>query len=354
MNRKRRFRDRSKGAPFGIMSDAHITIIILFFTAYTFTRDYVEDQSNAVLALILAVFSVIFLVIGSEIVINILFNKTSRGNNMKYRLQLHSHLQATPRYVRAILGKGGLKGVFQISTIILAIVTIILTFHIISLTSNDVPNFPTTKYRIDTVNTYSYIDGRHANNTIYDVEYLIKYSKVRPPKSYDFSIPVPENYGGIALLEESRGLEIKGNYFKNNKIEIENENLLNPLLLHVVYVSKENHDIRELITDKPLPDIENNSILYDSFFVKIENIGGHDIKTVTLNSNVTNWINVDLIQLDSSSWINQPIMIYDNGFPVIQTKIDGRGIITWEISSINSGEQKVYYFKKIDEYTSKQ
>ena len=354
MNRKRRFRDRSKGAPLEILSDTYIAIIILFFTAYTFTRDYVKDQSNAVLALILAVFSVLFLVICSDITINILFNKTSRGNNMKYGRQLHNHLQATPRYVRAILSKDGLKGVFQISTIILAIVAIILTFHIIALTSNDVPNFPTTEYRIDTINTYSYIDGGHANNTIYDVEYSIKYSKMSPPNSYNFSIPVPENYGGIALLEESRGLKIKGNYFKNNTIEIENENLFNPFLLHVVYVSKENHDIRELITDKPLPDIENNSILYDSFFVKIENIGGHDIKTVILNSNVTNWINVDLIQLDSTSWINQPIMIYDNGFPVMQTKINGRGIITWKISSINSGEQKIYHFKKIDEYTSKQ
>lgn len=297
---------------------------------------------------------VIIAFVSLQIIGNALFNKIGRGNNMKYMQQLRKHRQAASRYVRATLSKDIPKIFFPILTIFLAIITIFLTGYVIALTLNDVPNYPMTEYRIDTINTYSYIDGGYANNTIHDVEYLIKYSKIRPPKSYDFSIPVPENYGGIALLEESRGLEIKGGDFKNNTIEIENENLFNPLLLHVVYVSKENHDIRELITDKPLPDIENNSLLYDSFFVKIENIGGHDIKTVILNSNVTNWINVDLIQLDSTSWINQPIMIYDNGFPVMQTKINGGGIITWKISSINSGEQKIYHFKKIDEYTSKQ
>ena len=347
MKRKRKFRESNNRTLQEHLSDSYIRIIILFFTVYTFTRDYVDDKSNAIYALILAMIFVSIIVIGFvffiPIIGNALFNKSSRKNNAK----CGKYRQVALRCVQAILSKDALKAVFQISTII-------LTFYIIALTLNDVPNFPTTEYRIDAINTYGYIDSTFTNNTLYDVEYVVKYSKLLPPNSYNFSIPVPENYGGIALLEESRGLEIKGNDFKNNTIEIENENIFNPFLLHVVYVSKENHDLRELITAKPLPDIENNSLSYDSFSVKIENVGGHDIKAVTLNSNVTNWINVDLIQLNSSSWINQPIMIYDNGFPVTQTKIDGRGLITWKISSINSGEHKVYHFKKIDRYTSKQ
>ncbi|VVB95860.1 Uncharacterised protein [uncultured archaeon] len=29
--------------------------------------------------------------------------------------------------------------------------------------------------------------------------------------------------------------------------------------------------------------------------------------------------------------------------------IDDKGIVAWEINSLNSGEQKVYYFKRMNE-----
>ena len=139
----------------------------------------------------------------------------------------------------------------------------------------------------------------------------------------------------------------------NDTVKIINVNKTNPLLLHIVYVSEEQFHPNHLIYEEPLPDIKNNSIATNSFYIKIRNIGEYDIKTLKIQSNVTRWVDVSLIQLNNLSWTNQPIIIFDCGLPVTQTIINSSGVVTWEINSIKSGEQKVYYFKQIEEFTHK-
>ena len=237
----------------------------------------------------------------------------------------------------------------------LTVVLVAQTDYIQQLTSNDVPNFPTEEYRIDILGTNNYIDSGFGNYIIYDVDYVIKYSKMKPPKTFNFSISLPTKVEGFIIVEDSRGFKI--DYLadsQNDTVEIINENKINPLLLHVVYVSEKQINPKFLTFGVPLPDINNNSISNNSFYVKIKNTGGYDIRTLRLHSNLTEWMNIYLIQLDSSSWIEQPIMIYDNGLPVEQKIVNGDGNISWYINSINSGEHKVYYFKKINEYTHDQ
>jgi hypothetical protein len=244
---------------------------------------------------------------------------------------------------------------FDIFLLILTIVLVAQTEYVYELTLNDVPNFPTKKYSTDIVRTYGYIDSRFSNNLIYEVDYLVKYSKMNPPKSYNVSIFLPIEADGFISVEESRGFEL--DYWvdaQNDRVEIINENEINPLLLHFVYVSEKNIDHKRLIIDVPLPDFNNDLVSNDSFFVKIKNIGKYDIQTLNHCSNVNGWINSYLIQLDNFSWVDQPIMIYDNDLPIRETIIDNEGNISWEINSLNSGEHKVYYFKKIDESTRKQ
>lgn len=234
---------------------------------------------------------------------------------------------------------------------LLTIVLVWQTNYIQELTSNDVPNYPIEEHTKEITKTYSYIDTRFDNYIIYEVDYLIKYSKMKPPDSYDFSIFLPTKVDGFIPVKERRGFKIEWYDAPNDTVKIININNTNPLTLRVSYVSKNSYNPGKLITEEPLPDIKNNSISNNSFFVKIKNTGGYDIKTLRHHSNVTKWINVYLRQLDSSSWIDQPIMIYENGLPVAQTIINDKGIVAWDITSMNSGEQKIYYFKKIKEHT---
>lgn len=235
---------------------------------------------------------------------------------------------------------------------LLTIVLVWQTNYIQDLTSNDVPNYPTKEHTKEITKTYSYIETRFGNYIIYEVDYLIKYSKMKPPESYNVSILLPTKVDGFIFVEELRGFKIDLLYdAPNDTVEIINLNNTNPLTLSVAYVSENHIDPELLTTEEPLPDIKNNSISNNSFFVKIKNSGGYDIKTLRHHSNVTKWINDYLRQLDSSSWIDQPIMIYENGLPVAQTIINDKGIIAWDITSMNSGEQKIYYFKKIKEHT---
>ena len=234
----------------------------------------------------------------------------------------------------------------------LTIVLVQQTNYIQDLTSNDVPNYPTEEHTKEIIKTYSYLDNRFGNYIIYEVDYLVKYSKMKPPDSYNFSIFLSTKVDGFILVEELRGFKIDKWYdAPNDTVEIINLNNTNPLTLRVSYVSENHIDPELLINEKPLPDIKNNSISNNSFFVKIKNTDGYDIKTLRLHSNVTKWINDYLRQLDGSSWIDQPIMIYENGLPVEETRINDKGIVAWEITSMNTGEQKIYYFKKINENT---
>ena len=237
-------------------------------------------------------------------------------------------------------------------SVLLTLLSLGIALTLAVYTIYDVQNYPIQGFETIPTITYSYIDTRYGNSIIYEEDYTIKYSKAIPPESYNISISLLHKVQGFITdkedYDESGKKIVKWYDAPNNTVEIKNINEINPFLFHVTYVSEENYIPNLLVADEPLPHIQNNSIVFDSFFVNIENTGMHDIKKLKLNSNVTNWIDIDLIQLKNESWTNQPVMIYDEGLPVLQTMINDTGIIAWEITSLNSGEQKIYHFKKID------
>ena len=234
-------------------------------------------------------------------------------------------------------------------SVLLALLSLFIALSLAVYTIYDFQNYPIQDFETIPTKADSYIDTIYGNYIIYEEDYTIKYSKAIPPESYNISISLLHKVQGFKDVYDENGIKIVEGYdAPNDTVEIKNINKKNPFLFHAVYVSEENIIPDLLVTDKPLPNIQNDSIVLDSFFVKIENTGMHDIKKLKLHSNVTNWIDIHLIQLKNESWTNQPVMIYDEGLPVLQTMINDTGIIAWEITSLNSGEQKIYYFKKIN------
>lgn len=236
----------------------------------------------------------------------------------------------------------------NIAIILLTIVIVSQTSFIQELTYYDVPNYPYQGYEIITTETVNYIDTREGNSVIYEVDYLVKYSKLNPPKSYDVPISLPIDTMKFISVKESRGIEIDSTLdSQNNKLYIQNEDCTNPLLLQIIYESENYIYPKSLVNEMPLPYIKNNSIVENSFFVQIENNKFYHIRNLELQSNVTEWINDNLTYLKNISWTNQTILIYDEDLPIKKTIIGDNGIVDWEINLLNPGEHKTYYFKKI-------
>lgn len=228
--------------------------------------------------------------------------------------------------------------------LVLTLYNIVQTDKIEDLTSNDIPNYPFQGYEIIPQNIDNYIDTRQSNSVIYEIDYTIRYSKLNPPESYDFTMTLPMETMEFIHIRDSRGMLINYTYNQQNKaIHIKNEDKTNPLLVYVIYASEEYIFSDYFIKEVPLPDIEKNTD--KSFYVKIENTKFYHIKTFKLQSNVTQWINNNLTYLKNVSWANQTILIYDGYLPVEKTIVDDNGMMEWEINSINPGENKVYYFK---------
>lgn len=232
---------------------------------------------------------------------------------------------------------------------------LLLTLFLFILSVYDIPNYPWSGYKVTPTKTYSYIDDPWI---IYETDYTIKYSKFtysKPyskffgPQSYIFSIKLPKSTSGYRAVmdtNEPRDLKIKWADAPNGTAIISNTDKINPRLVRIIYLSEKEID-RKRLFEKPLLDIQNDSIMLDSFYLKVENRYDHDIKTLNYESNVTDLINLHLPELKNTSWTDQRVMIYDRGLPVDDGEIDGKGNVTWTINSIKSKEQKIYYFKKV-------
>ena len=249
------------------------------------------------------------------------------------------------------LSKNIFDSILASLTVAIVLLTIILVWQtnfIQELTYYDVPNYPYQEYEIITTETVNYIDTRKGNSVIYEVDYLVKYSKLNPPKSYDVSIFLPMDTMKFISVKESRGIEINSvRDIQNNTLIVQNEDYANPFLLHIIYASENLIQPNYIIEEIPLPHVINYSAADDSFFVRIENNGRYFIQHFEVYSNITEWINDNLTYLKNVSWTNQTILIYDEDLPIKKTIIDNNGIVNWEISSLNPGEQKTYYFRKI-------
>ena len=237
-----------------------------------------------------------------------------------------------------------------IAILIISFVMLVLTAVLALQSAYDMPNYPWRGYKVIPTETYSYIDTKWGDHVIYETDYTIKYSKLLPPRSYGFSIKLPTIASGfieVMNVIEPRDMPIEWADASNGTVRIENVDKINPILLRIEYTSGEKIDPDYLVHQMPLLDIQNDSIMLDSFYLKVENVCGHDIKTLRLNSNVTRWIDRNLPELKNTSWTDQRVMIYDRGLPVDDSRIDERGIIIWDVNSIEPHGQKIYYFKKV-------
>ncbi|MCD4806783.1 MAG: hypothetical protein K8R13_04310 [Methanococcoides sp.] len=236
----------------------------------------------------------------------------------------------------------------------LALVTAVITDENKELIKYDVPNYPNQGIDITPTNTYIYIDTSYGNYLIYDIDYVIKYSKRYPPDTYDISLYVPTEVMGFNSINAENSAEVVSFVdSKNRSLDITNEYRLNPFLLNIIYTSGIEINPELLVTIIPLPSLNNNSIEKDAFYVNVKNTRAIDIKQLRLHSNLTKLIDIYLVQLENESWVNQPILISENGVPVGEKMVDDAGIITWTVTSLDSNEQKTYYFKKMNEYTYK-
>jgi hypothetical protein len=227
----------------------------------------------------------------------------------------------------------------------------LLTLSLLILSFYDIPNYPLRGYRAIPTETYSYIDTSFDNHIIYETDYTVKHSKLSEPRFHNFSIYVPpkstSGFIGDRDDEEQRGFRVKSVDASTGMVRIKNIYEINPILLSIKYTSEKEIVPEHLVHRMPLLDIQNDSIMLDSFYLKVENVCDHDIKTLRLNSNVTRWIDRNLPELKNTSWTDQRVMIYDRGLPVYDSTIDARGIIIWNVNSIEPKEQKIYYFKKV-------
>ncbi|VVB94440.1 Uncharacterised protein [uncultured archaeon] len=222
---------------------------------------------------------------------------------MGYRKKLSrifSFLQNTIKVVLEITG-GILKWIRANKTKLN--ISIILTLFGVFLVISDIPNYPLWFTEEIPTKTYSYIDTDYGNYLSYEIDYIVKYRKwsqflhqvnisILPPE-YDISISLPIKVDGYKDVSEAMGRKIDiWADAPNDTIKIKNINKVNPLLLRISFVSEESIDPEMIVIETPLPEIQNNSIMLDSFFVKIKNSGGHDIKSLRHRSNVTKWIDV--------------------------------------------------------------
>jgi len=237
-----------------------------------------------------------------------------------------------------------------IAILIISFVMLVLTAVLALQSAYDMPNYPCRGYKVIPTETYSYIDTKWGDHIIYETEYTIKYSKLFPPISHGFSIKLPITASGfieVMNVIEPRDMPIERADAPNGTVRIENIDKINPILLRIEYMSGEKIDPEYLVHQMPLLNIQNDSIMSDSFYLKVENVCDHDIKTLRLNSNVTRWIDRNLPELKNTSWTDQRVMIYDRDLSVYDSTIDARGIIIWDVNSIEPKEQKIYYFKKV-------
>ena len=234
---------------------------------------------------------------------------------------------------------------------VIPIVMLALTFVLLIMSVCDIPNYPSSGYRAIPTETYSYIDTSFGDHTIYETDYTVKHSKLFLPIFHNFSIYLPPKSTSGFIIDrdanEQRGFKIISVDAPTGMVRIENIYEINPILLSIKYTSGKEIVPEALVYQEALLDIQNDSIMLDSFYLKVENRCNYDIKTLRLNSNVTDLINLRLTELKDTSWINQRVMIYDRGLPVDDSTIDARGVITWNVNSIEPHEQKIYYFKKV-------
>lgn len=225
-------------------------------------------------------------------------------------------------------------------TLRLSVVLLVCTFAMIAMAYLEIPEYPVTGQSVEPISSETYIDM--GTYLVHESEYLIKLAKWNTPS--DLNLELLTNVEFFSEIYDTRGYEF-GQYVNssNRSIQIDNPEMINPVLLHVTYAEKVLSPVEMQINLRLLPPNTN-----DSFYL-LASSGEYDIKNAQINYDVINgtklWMDTD----DYDSWKNQTILIYENGVPIDKSTIDKDGKFVIEIKALNKWESKTYFIKKVGE-----
>ena len=223
-------------------------------------------------------------------------------------------------------------------TVVLTVFTIVL----VGMAYFDIPEYPLYGERVTPTNSQNYID--YGNQLVHKTEYSIKKSKFLPSSAIEISdgivIELPTDVQGFESIYDTRGYSIKS-YVDSSKgtVNITNVEGINPVLLDITYIERK-VPTPGIVVMRPINPSSN-----ESFYLFVRT-AQYDIKYATVNYNLVENANLCFNTTTYDSWKNQSIVIYENGIPFANPKVNSSGSVNIDIYSLKDGEYKSYLIKK--------
>lgn len=247
---------------------------------------------------------------------------------------------AIKQYLKKCINSEYLKKLYKLGirflNVVLTIAPVVLTLIAIGLTCVDYPEYPLYGQRVTPTNSLDYIDN--GDQLVHKMEYSIKKSKYF--QFSDIVIEMPTDVQSFESIHSTRGYNIKP-YVDSSKgtVNITNVDGINPVLLDIIYIEQ------KVLTPgiavmRPIKPSSN-----ESFYLFIRT-ARYDIKHATVNYNLVDKANLCFKTTAYDSWKNQSIVIYENGIPFANPKVNSSGSVNIDIYSLKDGEYKSYLIKK--------
>lgn len=223
-------------------------------------------------------------------------------------------------------------------TVVLTVFTIVL----VGMACLDIPEYPLYGERVTPINSKNYID--YGDKLVHKTEYSIKISKFRQFTSDGISdnilIELLTDVQGFESIYDPRGYGIESDVNSSKRtVNISNVDGINPVLLDITYIEGKVSPPAIAIM-RPINPSSN-----ESFYLVIRT-AQYDIKHATVNYSLVQDANLWLNTTTYDSWKNQSIVIYENGIPFVNKKVDSDGSVNIDIHSLKVGEYKSYLIKK--------
>ena len=231
------------------------------------------------------------------------------------------------------LSNPGLAGFATILSLIIAILGLVIIY-------TDYPNYPLSGERVIPISSKTYIDRDW--DLVHDVEYLVELPKIFTTDTASITM-LTEVKGGYYSIYDTRGYNFEY-YVPPSDVKtviIKNPNKTNPILLRIVYVEKSFES--GWVPVHMRPTFPNSN---DSFYLLVKN-SDYEIRNAMRKSPLVRDANEIFKTTAYNSWKNQRIIIYENNIPIQSTMVESDGSAHIEVRSMQPGEQKTYFVKRI-------
>ena len=217
-----------------------------------------------------------------------------------------------------------------------------LTIVLAGMAYFDIPEYPLYGERVTPTISQNYID--YGDKLVHKTEYSIKKSKFWPSNDIEISdnivIELLTDVQGFKSIYDTRGYGIKPDVDSSKRtVNITNVDGINPVLLDITYIERDVSPLAIAIM-QPINPSSN-----ESFYLFIRT-AQYDIKYATVNYSLVEKANLWLNTTTYDSWKNQSIVIYENGIPFANPKVESDGSVNIDIYSLKVGEYKSYLIKK--------